>query len=73
MVEGAFAGAGLFVLIVVGGFLGVAALWFWAFVTVIRQRDDWEYQNGSQMAWLLTLFFLGPVGPVLYLLFGHRR
>jgi hypothetical protein len=72
-VEGPFAGAAVFLLIVVGGLLGLALLWFWSFVTVIRRRDDWEYQNGTQLAWLLSLFFLGPLGSALYLLFGHRR
>jgi hypothetical protein len=71
--EGAAAGAGMFLLIVGGGMLAVIVLWFWAFITIIKQRNDWEYQNGTQVAWLLSLFFLGPVGPVLYLLFGHRR
>ena len=73
MVEGAFAGLGLFLLIIFAGLLATAVLWFWAFITVIQRRQDWEYQNGTQVAWLLTLFFLGPVGPVLYLLFGHQR
>jgi hypothetical protein len=71
--EGAAAGAGLFLLIVFGGLLAVIVFWFWAFVAIIKKRNDWEFQNGTQVAWLLSLFFLGPVGAVLYLLFGHRR
>ena len=65
---------GLFVLglIMMGGFLALAAtvFWIWMLVAAIQNRG---LSDGEKVGWVLAIVFLHFIGALLYFFIGHPK
>ena len=68
----AFAGIGVFLLIVFCLSLGLAltAFWIWMLVSAIQNKG---LTDGEKTGWVLAIVFFHFIGSMLYLFIGHPK
>jgi Phospholipase_D-nuclease N-terminal len=53
--------------------LSQLGLQVWALADVLQVREDYRFQTGTKLIWVLVVLLLGCVGALVYFMIGRPR